>query len=339
MNSERILEIKTSIIAIGRLLWDKELVTGLNGNISSRIEGDTIAITATQTCLGLLVEKDILPMTLDGKVLEEGKVSSERLMHTEIYKAFPEVAAIIHTHVPYTNAYFLENDILEPRIFESKVYLGSITAVPQETPAVTDVGPVIVALKKSNIAALKNHGVVAVGKNLFDCFLLIQCLEDAAKIEAISRLYRDQRPETIDHRLKDSSLKSRVPSLGKKYKLFSKEQINEIVRLVNSDEKLKELGIKTGMTMDLGVQLNETGQVYSFKFEQGRITDVRNDNGAEFLISANESVWRAVFNREIDPFVATTQKKMNLRGDFAKISKWYAPCSRIFELWAEVPVG
>jgi L-fuculose-phosphate aldolase len=198
MNQEKIIEIKKSIIAIGRLLWDKELVTGLNGNISSRIEGDTIAITGTQTCLGLLAEKDILPMTLDGNVLEEGRVSTERLLHTEIYKAFPDVAAVIHTHVSYTNAYFLENDVLEPRIFESKVYLGSITAVPQETPAVTDVGPVVAALKKSNIAVLKNHGVVAVGKNLFDCFLLIQCLEDAAKIEAISKLFRDQRPETRD---------------------------------------------------------------------------------------------------------------------------------------------
>ena len=52
--------------------------------------------------------------------------------------------------------------------------------------------------------------------------------------------------------------------------------------------------------------------------------------GSDRLVPSN--IWRAVFNREIDPFVATTQKKMNLRGDFAKISKWYSPCSRIFEL-------
>ena len=62
------------------------------------------------------------------------------------------------------------------------------------------------------------------------------------------------------------------------------------------------------------------------------------DADAEFLITANEAIWRAVFNRQIDPFVATTQKKMSLRGDYARISKWYAPCSRIFQLWAQVPV-
>ena len=101
---------------------------------------------------------------------------------------------------------------------------------------------------------------------------------------------------------------------------------------------MKDLGEKTKMTMDLAVKLNETGRTYSFRFENGRITNVGHDDNAEFLITAPENVWRAVFNREIDPFVATTQKKMNLRGDFAKISKWYAPCSRVFELWHEVPV-
>ena len=132
--------------------------------------------------------------------------------------------------------------------------------------------------------------------------------------------------------------KTSAESAAKKYKLFSDEQIKEIVRLVNDDAQLKDMGEKTKMTMDLAVKLNETGRIYSFHFQNGRIAQVGKDENAEFLISAPEGVWRAVFNREIDPFVATTQKKMNLRGDFAKISKWYAPCSRIFELWCQVPV-
>jgi putative sterol carrier protein len=101
---------------------------------------------------------------------------------------------------------------------------------------------------------------------------------------------------------------------------------------------MQELGTKTAMNMDLAVCMQETGDIHSFKFENGRITKTGKDDKAEFLITANENIWRAVFNREIDPFVATTQKKMNLRGDFARISKWYAPCSRIFQLWTKVPV-
>ena len=132
--------------------------------------------------------------------------------------------------------------------------------------------------------------------------------------------------------------KATGPAAGKKYKLFSKEQINAIVRLVNADAQMQELGGKTAMNMALAVILDETGQAHRFTFENGRITQVAQDADAEFVINAPEAVWRAVFSRQIDPFVATTQKKMHLKGDFARISKWYAPCSRIFQLWTNVPV-
>ena len=325
--------LKEEMIAIGQLLWRKDLASGLNGNISRRIGKDTILLTAHGTCFGNLETKDILAMKLDGELLDEGSVSTEKLLHAEVYKNFPDAQAVIHTHTTYTNAYFLANETFAPRIFEARLYLGEIKGIPQTTPAVTDVGPAVEGFKKNNIVVLRNHGVAAKGENLFDCFLLIQALEEAVKTDAIGRLYSHQSPITSHQ-----AWEGLKPSHTKKYQLFSQEQINDIVKLVNDDNQMKELGEKTRMTMDLAVKLNETGQTYSFRFENGRIANVGHDDNAEFLIAAPESVWRAVFNREIDPFVATTQKKMNLQGDFAKISKWYAPCSRIFQLWQMVPV-
>lgn len=339
MNENSIKELKTNLIAIGRLLWEKDLVSGLNGNISARVEGDMILLTAHSTCLGLLHEKDILAMKLDGQLLEEGSVSSEKLLHTEIYKNFPEVSAVIHTHTTFTNAYFSKHENFTPSTFEAKFYLGEVKSIEQKTPSVTEAAPVIEDLKNNNITVLRNHGVVAMGKDLFDCFLLIQGLEEAVKIDALSRLYdTDAATAKNKPRPAKSKTSAKASVAAKKYKLFSEEQIKQIVKVVNEDAQLKDMGEKTKMTMDLAVKLNETGRVYSFRFQNGRIAHVGKDENAEFLISAPEKVWRAVFNREIDPFVATTQKKMNLRGDFAKISKWYAPCSRIFELWQKVPV-
>ena len=337
MTEEQIQNFKKNIAAIGRLLWEKELVSGLNGNISIRGDSETLLLTAHNTCLGFLQDEDILSMKGDGELLEEGSISTERLLHTEIYKNFPEIQAVIHTHTTFTNAYFLENEKFVPRIFEAKFYLGEVNSIKQLTPAVTDAAPVIEALKKNNIVVLRNHGVVAMGKDLFDCFLLIQALEEGIKTDAISRLYKnDFLAEKKGKKIQKSSGNGK--NLKKKYRLFSQEQIDTIVDLVNKDSQMAELGKKTKMTMDLAVKLNETGQTYNFQFTNGRITKVGRDENAEFLVSAPENVWRAVFNREIDPFVATTQKKMNLRGDFAKISKWYAPCSRVFELWQETPV-
>ena len=41
--------------------------------------------------------------------------------------------------------------------------------------------PVIKELKASNIVVLRNHGVVAMGKDLFYAFVLIQELEEQTK--------------------------------------------------------------------------------------------------------------------------------------------------------------
>ena len=348
--------MKNKIIEIGKLLWDKGLVTGFNGNISARVDANTILITATGTCLGYLKDQDILTMRVSGEVMGEGKASTEKLMHTAIYTDFLDVKAVVHTHPTYTNGFFLANTAFTPKTFEAKFYLGEVKSVEQTTPSVTDTIPVIRELKATNIVVLRNHGVVAMGPDLFHAFVLIQELEEQVKMDLVRVHYAKTSsgpvPETSHSSLRHPSPSGTLPLrpngnpvseppddvVQKRYKLFSKDQIEEIVRLVNSDGQMQELGSKTAMNMDLAVCLQETGDVHSFKFHNGRITETGKDADAEFLITANETIWRAVFNRQIDPFVATTQKKMNLRGDFARISKWYAPCSRIFQLWAQVPV-
>ncbi len=338
--------LKEEIIRIGRLLWDKNLATGFNGNISVRVDANTLLITATGTSLGFLKEEDIILINISGEAVGKGKASSEKLMHTEIYKNFPEVKAVVHTHPTYTNGFFLANESFTPKTFEAKFYLGEVRSIAQTTPTVTDIAPLIKELKANNVVVLRNHGVVAMGPDLFRAFVLIQELEEQVKMDLVAVHY--SKGNVVLSEAKDLNKINSIRDSSacgphndgtiKKYKLFSKEQIEEIVRLVNSDAQMQELGSKTAMNMDLAVCLQETGDIHSFKFENGKITKTGRDAQAEFLITANEAIWRAVFNREIDPFVATTQKKMNLRGDFARISKWYAPCSRIFQLWTQVPV-
>ncbi len=353
------------IIQTGKLLWDKSLAFGFNGNISMRLDERTILITATGTCLGFLKPQDILILDLStGQVLGEGKASSERLMHTAIYQAFPKLACVVHSHTTYTNGFFLNNDELNPKTFEAQFYLGRVKAIAQSTPSVTDVAPVLEALKANNIVVLKNHGVVAVGDTLFNAFVLIQELEEQAKVDLVHQHYinklsfpnvsvgnlesnkayvQKEQQNVSPSPLPSNEVMNVKTSQGNplsttKYKLFSKDQINAIVSIVNADAQMKDMGSKTAMNMSLAVILDETREAHRFTFENGVIKDVAQDANAEFVINAPEKIWRAVFNREIDPFVATTQKKMTLKGDFARISKWYAPCSRIFQLWTQVPV-
>jgi len=56
------------------------------------------------------------------------------------------------------------------------------------------------------------------------------------------------------------------------------------------------------------------------------------------VISAPTDVWELVFLGKLDPFVATMQGKMKLKGELGKLSRWYVPFSRLFELFKQVKI-
>jgi L-fuculose-phosphate aldolase len=182
--------LRQSIIDCGRLLWDKDLVTACNGNISVRAGEDRVLVTATGTCLGLLKEEDLVLLGGDGAVLEGGVPSTERHLHLDIYRQLRDVEAVVHTHNPYTNAYFMAYDVFRPATFEAEYVLGDVFSAPQSGVNVKDTSAVIDCLRRSKVAALKRHGTVSVGKTLFECVAKIQTLEEQIKTEAVSRLFR-----------------------------------------------------------------------------------------------------------------------------------------------------
>jgi len=327
---DKAANLKNDLIAIGKLIWEKNLVTARSGNLSCRVDEKGFLLSCHDSCLGQLAKEDFVLMGLKGKVLKGEKPSTESKLHREIYSQIPKAKAVIHTHTSYINSYFSANDTFTPFTFETKLYIGSVFAIPQDTPAVTEISPVIESLQKNNLAVLKNHGVVAIGDNLLGAFFLIQALEEAVKMESLRRTFSGNVKEEKSHQ--------QNPAKAKRFKLFSPEQIKTIVELVNTDEKIAKLGKELKVTLTMAVKMDDTGEVYRFNFQNGKIIDVKNSLDAEFIISGPEKVWRQIFNHEIDPFVATTQKKLNLKGDFAKLSRWYAPFSRIFELWNQVPV-
>ena len=118
--------------------------------------------------------------------------------------------------------------------------------------------------------------------------------------------------------------------------MFSREHIREIVDLVNRDEFIASKGGELGMTLRLAIKMDGCKDAYKFNFENGRIANLEFDDDAEFVISAARDVWELIFSGKLDPFVATTQGRMKLKGELGKLSRWYVPFSRLFELFREV---
>jgi len=333
MESNQIEKCQKEIIAIGKEAYRKNLIVAWGGNLSVRLNPEEFLITAHTTALGFIKEKDFLIMDLKGKVMQgEGKPSTETKLHTAIYRD-TEAKAVVHLHPPYTNVLAVRGIKLKPMTFETSLFLGSnIPIIVQDSPSVTKLEGIIEALELNNIIILKEHGTVAVGGNPWEAFFLTEILEETALMTYISK--RLGASELKEEKVAPSEKEALV-----KYPVFSKEHIEHIVNLVNQDEEAQRLGKKTHLTVRYAIKLIDTNEVYNFHFEEGKVIKVSKDEDADFLIAGKKRQWISVFNGLIDPFAATTQKKLRLqKGNIGDLSKWYTPFYRLFKLWEQAPV-
>ena len=326
---------KQQLINWARLSNERGFVTAKSGNFSCRVGKDKIIITTHDCYLGFLQEDDILLLNLEGEILEgEGDLTSEQNLHLSIYNKFSDAQVVLHTHSPYTTAFFHYFDNLEVFSFESRFYLGEIKIIPQDTPTVTEIEPVLEALSNNNIAVLKNHGVVCLGETFKQAFSLIELLEEQAKV---NMLIKSRAMEKIPPGEVKEQPASKIKS-SQRYKMLSKEHSQRLTDLVNSDPEAQELGKKYALTCTLAVKNQDSGEAMRFCYDNGKIIKVDDSDEAEFVIIGKTEILRKVFNRQMDPFVASTQGKVKTKGDFAKMSRWYPVMVRTFKLWEQAPV-
>ena len=323
--------LKEEIIKVGKKIYGLRLVVARAGNLSVKLDANNILITATGISLGALTDADIIKVDLSkDDDVKNKRVTSEFPLHRLIHKNFPS-KVVIHCHPTLINAYFAVCSDLKALTFETKLYLGNVPVVEQDTPAITKPELVIEALKLNNLVVVKNHGVVSIADNFTDALYLIEALEEAVKVAATARLFKKDVLDDLDVALKEDLAKNETA-----YPMFSREHIQAIVDLVNNDEFIATKGKELGLTVQLAIKLDDTGSAFKFNFENGHIVRLDNDADAPFIISAGAAVWEQVFLGKLDSFVAVTQGKMKLQGQLAQLSKWYVPFSRLFQIFKQV---
>ena len=331
MNKQR---LKAEIINIGKRLYDFRLVAARGGNISARIEAGNILITASGTCLGELKEDDILEVNISSPA--SGKMqglTTEFPLHRSIYKNFP-IQYFIHCHPPLINAYFSVYEELQTVTFENKLFLGNVPVVKQATPSVTQPEKVIAALKTNNIVVIKNHGIVCISDSFADAYFLIEELEEAVKMAGFAKLFAQASPNGFAEELKQA-----LQQTGKIYPMFSREHILGLVNLINQDEDFLSKARELNLNAQLAIKLDgETDKIYKFNFQQGKIVKVDYDDNAPLVISGPADVWELIFEGRLDPFVATTQGKLKLKGQLGQLSRWYVPFTRMFSLFKSLRI-
>jgi L-fuculose-phosphate aldolase len=183
-------QLKQDIVCICRMLHRKNYLAATDGNVSVRL-GDRLFITPSGVNKGIMEADQVLTVDLQGQVLEgAGKPSSEIRMHLLAYELRPDVAAVVHAHLPYATGCTLAGiDLLEPILPEVVITLGGVPTAPYATPGTEEVPEAIRGyLRDYDALLLSRHGAMTVGRDVVDAYNKMEKLEHTARVVLAARL-------------------------------------------------------------------------------------------------------------------------------------------------------
>ena len=196
-NSIEVEELKSLICDIGRRLWQRQLVAGIDGNLTIRLNADEVLCTPTMQSKGFLQPADICLVNMAGEQLAGHKrSSSEVLLHLEILKARPDVMSVVHSHPPHATAFAITGRPV-PRglVAEAEYFLGEVPVAPYEMPGTaTFARTVLPFVHRSNACLLANHGAVTYGSSLVEAYNLMEVLDAYCRVVLLAEQAGPTKP-------------------------------------------------------------------------------------------------------------------------------------------------
>jgi ribulose-5-phosphate 4-epimerase/fuculose-1-phosphate aldolase len=166
--------------------WDNIL-----GHVSARIPGkDRVLMKPHSFGFEEIRPQHLIEVDLDGNKVE-GKYErhSEVFIHTEIYKARPDVNCVVHSHPPYAVAFGALNQRLRPISHEGNIFHDGLPMFDSTTALIRtpELGRELAqSLGQSRAVLMKNHGSTVVGPTIEVATLYAVFLEKAARIQLLA---------------------------------------------------------------------------------------------------------------------------------------------------------
>lgn len=180
-----IQEAKEAVILAGKRLVESGLIARTWGNVSCRISNSHFVITPSgRDYLSLTTDEIVEVAISDCSYSGDIKPSSEKRIHAELYKLYPEVNFVIHTH--QNNASFVSvldmNSIAVSNkySFLCKEVICAAYGLPGTKKLCGNVAKAL-AVSKGKAVILKNHGALCFGTDYEEAFKVAQELEAACE--------------------------------------------------------------------------------------------------------------------------------------------------------------
>lgn len=173
-----------------RRLWQAGLIAGADGNVSVRLGPEVMLVTPHGCLKSDLIPADLIRVDLAGN-LRGGfrRPTTELDLHCRIYRARPDVGAVVHAHPPAATGLGVAGEGIPGDVLpEVILLLGEVPLVPYAAPGTPGLGDLVAPLARRHEGLLlANHGAVTWGRDLAQARIRMESVEHAARILLAAR--------------------------------------------------------------------------------------------------------------------------------------------------------
>jgi ribulose-5-phosphate 4-epimerase/fuculose-1-phosphate aldolase len=175
------MPLKQQLVDAIRML-ERASIIDHNGHCSARRDATSFYINSGAAVRGALTVDDLVAVNLDGTLAEgTARPPLEFHIHSEIYRARPDVHAVMHTHPQWSTFLTMTGVPFKP-VYAQGVLLGDVPLM--DSPLSVNTKPMgeklAATLGRGPAALLKAHGAVTVGADVVEAFVLAAYLEENA---------------------------------------------------------------------------------------------------------------------------------------------------------------
>ncbi|HEU5431576.1 MAG TPA: class II aldolase/adducin family protein, partial [Thermomicrobiales bacterium] len=171
------------------------------GHVSARsADGRHVLMKPNGLGLEEVTPADMVTLDFNGeRVAGTGRIHLEAVLHTAVYRARPDVGAVVHTHPPYTTAFGATDAKLELLNHDAVLFRDGLAYFDETAELIVSPAQgaaVAAALGDKRAVLMRGHGVLVTGATVPWAVYAALTLERVIRIQAIARSLGDLRPMT-----------------------------------------------------------------------------------------------------------------------------------------------
>ena len=226
-STDAIVRLKTRVAQATRMLAAEGIIAS-SGHVSARVpDSDHVVIGPADVTRDILTANDVVTVDLNSKKVDGARAQPlETEIHTGIYRARPDVMAVVHSHPVHSVVFSITKKPILPVSVHGAIFADGVPTYEHVGHVNTrELGDGLArALGSHRAVLIRMHGAAIVGASLEEAFVASLQLEENAEKQLWAEATGKVEPMTAEEAARSVKQSFQPSSIQKRWRYYEDKE-------------------------------------------------------------------------------------------------------------------